>query len=342
MGCGRADGGRTCASSRATRSKGALPATRGDALARAYVAARFEAIGLEPGAPGGAFEQAVPLVGVTSHAPRELRVTRGGDAVALRLVPGLRRLEQHARAFVARRRRGDRLRRLRHRRSRVRVGRLQGRGPARQAAARHEQRPVAGPGALRRQQAPPLRALGLQATRSRPRGRRRSDPDPHDASAGYSWSVVQSSWSGEQLPSPRRPVTELPVKAWATEEACRRIARLAGQDLEALREAAESRDFRPVPLGSATSLALRNDVPRRESANVIGRLRGSDPALAREAVLFTAHHDHYGIEARRAGRGRRSTTARSTTPRASPRCSRWPRPSRRCPSGRGARSCSPP
>jgi hypothetical protein len=32
-------------------------ATRDDRVAREYVAARFEAIGLEPGAPGGSWEQ---------------------------------------------------------------------------------------------------------------------------------------------------------------------------------------------------------------------------------------------------------------------------------------------
>src|SRR5262245_56210207 len=65
--------------------EGRAPGTRGDQLAREYVAARFEAIGLEPGAPGGGFEQPVSLVGVTSHAPRELRVARGRDDVTLRL-----------------------------------------------------------------------------------------------------------------------------------------------------------------------------------------------------------------------------------------------------------------
>ncbi len=86
------------------------------------------------------------------------------------------------------------------------------------------------------------------------------------------------------------------MKAWATEEACRRIARLAGQDLDALRARAESRDFRPVPLGVSVGLRLENEVARRTSANVIGRLAGSDPQLAKEAVLFTAHHDHYGSQ----------------------------------------------
>jgi Zn-dependent M28 family amino/carboxypeptidase len=116
-----------------------------------------------------------------------------------------------------------------------------------------------------------------------------------DASASYGWKVVLASWTGEQLSLPALPGRPtVPVKAWVTEKAARRIARLAGRDLDSLRAAAERRDFRPVPLGVRLSLSLRNEVERRSSANVIGLLRGRDPALSREAVVYTAHHDHYG------------------------------------------------
>ena len=57
--------------------EGRGPATRGDRLARAYLATRFEAIGLEPGAPGGAWEQELDLVGVTAACPEQLRVSAG-------------------------------------------------------------------------------------------------------------------------------------------------------------------------------------------------------------------------------------------------------------------------
>ena len=96
-----------------------------------------------------------------------------------------------------------------------------------------------------------------------------------------------------------------------------------------------SRDFQPVPLGvTHRACALENEVTRRTSANVIGRLPGSDPTLAKEAVVYTAHHDHSGIKAGAKPGETRSTTARSTTPPASPRCSPWRRPSPRCPRGR--------
>jgi Zn-dependent M28 family amino/carboxypeptidase len=87
------------------------------------------------------------------------------------------------------------------------------------------------------------------------------------------------------------------VKSWVTEDAARRIATLGGQDLDALRASAQKKDFRPVPLGVTWSIALANEVTRRQTANVIGRLPGSDPSLAPQAVLYTAHHDHLGIRA---------------------------------------------
>jgi Zn-dependent M28 family amino/carboxypeptidase len=123
-----------------------------------------------------------------------------------------------------------------------------------------------------------------------------------EPSAGYKWQVVTSSWSGENFSLPTEEGPRVQVKGWTTEEASRRIARLGGKDLDALRAAAEKRDFKPIPLGVALSLALRNDVQKKQTANVIGRLPGRDPVLGGETVLYTAHHDHLGLrEAARPG-----------------------------------------
>jgi Zn-dependent M28 family amino/carboxypeptidase len=116
-------------------------------------------------------------------------------------------------------------------------------------------------------------------------------------SAGYGWQVVQTSWTGEQFVLPTEPGTpQLQARLWTTEDAARRVVRLSGKDLDALRAAAEKKDFKPVPLGVTVSLAFKNDVKAKRTANVMGRLPGSDPKLASEAVLYTAHHDHLGID----------------------------------------------
>jgi Zn-dependent M28 family amino/carboxypeptidase len=112
-------------------------------------------------------------------------------------------------------------------------------------------------------------------------------------SAGYPFQVVQTSWTGEQFELPGSPRSQ--IEAWVTEEAAGKLAELAGHDLAALVESARSADFRPVPFDVTTSLELRNTIRRVETANVAGLLRGSDPVLADEVVVYTAHHDHLGI-----------------------------------------------
>lgn len=114
-------------------------------------------------------------------------------------------------------------------------------------------------------------------------------------SAGYPWQVVQSSWSGEQFELPDKGEPRIQVAAWTTEAATRRLLAASGHDLDALVAAARSREFRPVPLGATTSVTLENRLHRVETANVLGLLPGSDPALASEVVVYTAHHDHLGL-----------------------------------------------
>ena len=59
-------------------------------------------------------------------------------------------------------------------------------------------------------------------------------------------------------------------------------------------EIAKQRDFRPVPLGITTSIAFDVTLENTETANVIGILRGTDPKLRDETMIYTAHHDHLG------------------------------------------------
>jgi len=69
----------------------------------------------------------------------------------------------------------------------------------------------------------------------------------------------------------------------------------AGRSLDELVQAARSRDFKPVPLGLRTSITLTNRISRVQTANVAGLLRGSDPELSKEVVVYSAHYDHLGV-----------------------------------------------
>ena len=114
-------------------------------------------------------------------------------------------------------------------------------------------------------------------------------------SAGYPWVVVRNGWNGEQFRLAEEKSPKVLLESWLTEEASRRLVDLGGHDLDDLMARARSRDFRPVPLGVTTSLAFTTEIRETESANVAGLLPGSDPALAEQVLIFSAHHDHFGV-----------------------------------------------
>lgn len=113
-------------------------------------------------------------------------------------------------------------------------------------------------------------------------------------SASYGWGVVVNGFRGEKFQLAAAP-RGAPLQGWVTEPFARRLAALGGQDLDALRARALRRDFRPVPLGVTAAARLVSAVRRFEQANVAGLVRGTDPALAGEAVLYSAHWDHFGV-----------------------------------------------
>jgi Zn-dependent M28 family amino/carboxypeptidase len=120
-----------------------------------------------------------------------------------------------------------------------------------------------------------------------------------DESATYPWQVVQSSWSGTQYSLPAEPGTPaLGIKAWITEAAARDLARRGGRDLDALRRSASRRGFKASALGIRAAATLQQRSARKTAANVIGKLRGDNDT---QAVVFTAHWDHFGIRAAQPG-----------------------------------------
>jgi Zn-dependent M28 family amino/carboxypeptidase len=115
-------------------------------------------------------------------------------------------------------------------------------------------------------------------------------------SAGYGWNVVRNSWGGEQFGlAPDEGAPALKLKSWVTEEAARRLARLSGHDLDQLRRAAQTREFRPVPLNVRVETTWRASTRRVKAPNVAGLLRGSDPNLRSEFLVYSAHWDHLGM-----------------------------------------------
>ncbi len=114
-------------------------------------------------------------------------------------------------------------------------------------------------------------------------------------SAGYPFQVVQTSWTGVQFELPAGDEPRSQISAWITEDSARDLVAMAGMDLDELRERAYNRDFEPVPLGITSSITMDNELTRVKTGNVLGVIPGSDPELSDEAVIYTAHHDHLGI-----------------------------------------------
>jgi Zn-dependent M28 family amino/carboxypeptidase len=115
--------------------------------------------------------------------------------------------------------------------------------------------------------------------------------------AGYPWHTVVGSWAKEQRMLARDPKLPAPLgfRGWITDSAATALLRRSGIDLADLRRRAESRSFRPVPTGVTLDVAFRNGVQHLHSDNVVGVVRGRDPALRDEYVALSAHWDHLGI-----------------------------------------------
>jgi Zn-dependent M28 family amino/carboxypeptidase len=114
-------------------------------------------------------------------------------------------------------------------------------------------------------------------------------------SATYPWEVVRGSWSVEQfkLDQPRSP--SLAFAGWVTEGTARAALAKVGLDLDALCKAAARRDFHPIGTGLTAAVRVHSALRHVQSENVVGRLPGSDPQRAAQTVLITAHWDHKGI-----------------------------------------------
>jgi len=275
--------------------EGRFPATRGDQLAEEYVASQLEALGVKPGGPNGSWFQSFSVVGLNGH-PDTMTISKGAEKLELKTLQDFiasagkqnpeSRLENAEIVFV-----GYGIVAPEYQWDDYKGADLKGKvllmmnndpdwdpnlfaGKTRLWYGRWD---------YKYESAAKTGAAGAIIIHTTP-------------SAGYPWQVVQTSWSGEQFSLPYEGGPRLEVRGWATEDASKRIAAMAGKDLAALIESAKNRNFRPVPLGVTASTAFHNEVSKKQTENVIGVLKGSDPKLSQQVVIYTAHHDHLGVK----------------------------------------------
>ncbi len=290
--------------------EGRGPGSRGDHLARLYLATSLEELGLLPGVPaeaseaagaigtsggGDTWEQPFPMIGIASQAPQawvfsgpggELSLARWDEFIAVSGVQAPTAAIQDAEVVFV----GYGIQAPEYGWDDFKGVDLRGKVLLMlnndpdwdEALFAGKRRLYYGRWTYKYESAARQGAVGAILIHTTP-------------SAGYPFQVVQSSWTGEQFELPAGDEPRLQVSGWTTESAAERLVALGGRKLAALVESARSKSFRPVSLGVRTSLALANQTREVETANVAGLLPGSDPVLRNEVVVYTAHHDHLGV-----------------------------------------------
>ncbi len=277
--------------------EGRGPGTRGDDLARYYIASQFEALGVEPGSPDGSYFQSVPLIGMRIDRNTHLTVSRGNQrhiflynddfmpfsGVLEPTVPvsgdmvfvgyGIQAPEFDWDDYKGMDMSDKILVMLNDDPGTIDTPDFFG-GKARTYYGRWT---------YKYEIAAELGAAGAIIIHT-------------TESAGYPFSVVQSSWGGENFElRVDDDVPQLPLKAWTSENASREILEIAGYTLRELKERAQSPDFEPVQLELRASSTIRQTLRDIDTYNVLGLIPGGDPNYSDQAVVYTAHYDHFGI-----------------------------------------------
>ncbi len=283
--------------------EGRGPGSRGDELTQLYLETQFRAQGLEPAAPNGTYRQPVPLVGVQTESP---------DSITVEGKSGSLQLKNYDEVILT-------------------AGK-----PEEATSVEDAEIVFVGYGIVAPEyqwndyKGVDLRGKILLMMNNDPsddpelfEGRRRLYYGRWDykyasaaaqgaagaiiihttPSAGYPFQVVQTSWTGEEFELREATDPRMEFRSWVTEDAAKKLVDLGGFDLDALRTAAETRDFKPIPLGVKTTVKLGAKVRTKDTSNVIGLLPGADPELRDEYVIVMAHHDHLGMSAERDASG---------------------------------------
>ena len=126
----------------------------------------------------------------------------------------------------------------------------------------------------------------------------------HEAGpAGYPFAVIAASQGRENfdLGTTDGNAGHVAVEGWLTLNGAKALLTAAGLDFAQLKAAALKRDFHPIPLKARASFTVDNAVRDVASRNVVAKLEGSDPAHRDEYVIYSAHWDHLGRDARLKG-----------------------------------------
>jgi Zn-dependent M28 family amino/carboxypeptidase len=112
--------------------------------------------------------------------------------------------------------------------------------------------------------------------------------------ASYGWQVVRNSQAIEKSYLEGDPTNTLRAAAWIQHDVAQRLFTAAGLgDLDQAIERA-GKSFHAVEVPVKLRAHIESRVRHYVSANVVGRVAGADNGG--QAVLYTAHYDHLGVD----------------------------------------------
>jgi Zn-dependent M28 family amino/carboxypeptidase len=270
--------------------------TRGGQLTEEYVAAQLAASGVKPAVERGTFFQNVPMVGVQTQPDSQLSAIKGGKRIDFKwqadFVGSTHRqhpqvnLETEA-VFV-----GHGIVNEQEKWNDYKDVNVKGKvvvlftnepQPDNPQVFKGRTLTYAGRWVYKYEEAARQGAVGCLIIHTTP-------------TAGYGWDVVRNSWSKEDPQMLLEPgSTPLALAGWLTQAAGENMLAMSGHSVDELLRAADSREFKPIPLNLTIRADLKAKIRKIESRNVLGMVQGSDGKLLNEYVLYSAHWDHLGI-----------------------------------------------
>jgi Zn-dependent M28 family amino/carboxypeptidase len=117
--------------------------------------------------------------------------------------------------------------------------------------------------------------------------------------ASYGWDVVRNSWSAEQVALGNDKDPKLKAAAWIQLEVARKLMNASNLNLDELMTAAGTRQFQAKQLPVRFKAHIDSKVRKFVSYNVLGMVPGKEGGT--QAVLYSAHYDHLGIDPNMSG-----------------------------------------
>ncbi len=114
--------------------------------------------------------------------------------------------------------------------------------------------------------------------------------------ASYGWDVVRSSWSNEQQYLADDKAPKLQAASWIQLKVASLLLSRAHLDLDEQIKLAGTRGFKAAELPVRLRAHVVSRIRRFQSPNVVAVLPGTDKGAPKQALFYTAHYDHLGID----------------------------------------------